>query len=101
MMANEFIRTVATAALSSFDQIADHLGIGGGKNQGREYLPLNPNRADTKPGSFAINRDSGAWADFATGDKGGDLVSLAAYLHGIKQGEAAAMLAEFLGIEKL
>lgn len=99
-MANEFIRTVAVAALSSFDQVVDRLGIGGGKNQGREYLTLNPTRTDTKAGSFTINRDSGAWADFATGDKGGDLVSLAAYLRGIKQGEAAAMLAEFLGIEK-
>lgn len=93
-------RTVATAALSRFDAVADWLGIGGGKNQGREYLPINPTRADTKPGSFTINCDSGAWADFASGDKGGDLVSLVAYLHGIKQGEAAARLAEFLGIEK-
>jgi len=95
-----FIRAVAAAAPSRFDAVADWLGIGGGKNQGREYLPTNPTRADTKPGSFTINRDSGAWADFATGDKGGDLVSLVAYLHGIKQGEAADRLAKFLGIEK-
>lgn len=100
MAANDFIRTVAAAALSSFDQVVDWLGIGGGKDQGREYLPLNPKRADTKPGSFTINRDSGAWADFASGDKGGDLVSVCAYLHGIKQGEAATRLADFLGIEK-
>ena len=102
-MANEFIRTVAAAALSRFDAVADWLGIGGGKIQGREYLSLNPTRADTKPGSFTINRDSGAWADFASGEanaKGGDLVSLVAYLHGIKQGEAADRLAQFLGIEK-
>lgn len=100
MMGNEHIRTVAAAALSRFDAVADWLGIGGGKLQGREYLPINPTRADTKPGSFTINRDSGAWADFASGDKGGDLVSLVAYLHGIKQGEAADRLAQFLGIEK-
>lgn len=99
MSASNF-RTVAAAALSRFDAVADWMGIGGGKNQGREYLPINPTRADTKPGSFTINRDSGAWADFASGDKGGDLISLVAYLHGIKQGEAAARLAEFLGIEK-
>lgn len=97
---NHHIRTVAAAALSRFDTVADWLGIGGGKNQGREYLPTNPTRADTKPGSFSINMDTGAWSDFATGDKGGDLVSLVAYLLGIKQGEAAARLAEFLGIEK-
>jgi putative DNA primase/helicase len=79
-MSAAFIRTVAAAALSRFDQVADWLGLAGGKDQGREYLPLNPKRADTKPGSFTINRDSGAWSDFATGDKGGDLVSLCAYL---------------------
>ena len=100
MAGNDFIRTVAAAALSQFDQVADWLGLAGGKNQGREYLPLNPKRADTKAGSFTINRDSGAWSDFATGDKGGDLVSLCAYLTGIKQGAAADKLADFLGIEK-
>ncbi len=99
-MSAAFIRTVAVAALSRFDQVADWLGLAGGKHQGREYLPLNPKRADTKAGSFTINRDSGAWSDFATGDKGGDLVSLCAYLHDIKQGAAADKLAGFLGIEK-
>ena len=92
-------RTVAAAAPSRFDTVVDWLGIGGGKNHGREYLPINPTRPDMKPGSFSINMDTGAWADFASGDKGGDLVSLVAYLHGIKQGEAADRLAEFLGIE--
>ena len=100
MAANDFIRKVAAAALSSFDQVVDWLGIGGGNDQGRVYLPLNPKRSDTKTGSFTINRDSGAWADFASGDKGGDLVSVCAYLHGIKQGEAAARLADFLGVER-
>jgi len=99
-MSGGFFQAVAAAALSHFEQVADWLGIGGGKRQGREYLPTNPTRADTKPGSFTINMESGAWADFATGDKGGDLVSLVAYLHGIKQGEAAARLGEYLGIEK-
>jgi putative DNA primase/helicase len=100
MAGADFIRTVAAAALGRFDQVADWLGLASGKNQGREYLPLNPKRADTKAGSFTINRDSGAWSDFATGDKGGDLVSLCAYLHSIKQGAAADKLADFLGIEK-
>ncbi|MBL8488424.1 MAG: DUF927 domain-containing protein, partial [Rhodocyclaceae bacterium] len=97
-MTGKDFRTVAAAALARFDQVADWLGLAGGKNQGREYLPLNPKRADTKPGSFTINRDFGAWADFASGDKGGDLVSLAAYLFGCRQGEAAGRLAEFLGL---
>lgn len=99
-MGHSDFRRVAAAALSRFDAVVDWLGIGGGKNQGREYLALNPTRADTKPGSFTINRDSGAWADFADDARGGDLVSLVAYLHGVKQGAAADRLAKFLGIEK-
>ena len=74
------------------------LGLGGGINQGTEYLPLNPKRNDNKPGSFAINRNKGAWMDGATGDKGGDLVSLAAWVWDLKQGEAAARLGKHLGI---
>lgn len=100
MAGSDYIRKVATVALSRFDQVADWLGIGGGKAQGREYLPLNPKRADTKPGSFSVNLDTGAWSDFATGDRGGDVVSLCAYLRDCKQGEAAAHLADFLGIKK-
>jgi uncharacterized protein (DUF927 family) len=93
------IRGVSAAALARFDDVVDWLGIGGGKIQGREYLPLNPRRADAQPGSFSINRDSGHWADFAADEKGGDLVSLAAYLRDEKQGDAARALAECLGIE--
>ena len=43
----------------------------------------NPTRADRRPGSFSVNTRTGRWADFATGDRGGDVVSLAAYLHGL------------------
>jgi hypothetical protein len=41
----------------------------------------------------------GCWADFATGDQGGDLISLLAYLRGISQSEAARLLAQMLDIE--
>ena len=75
-MTDNFIHHVAVAALARFDEVADWLGLSGGKNQGREYLPLNPRRSDHKPGSFTINRDSGAWSDFATDDRGGDLLDL-------------------------
>ena len=99
-MANDFIGKVAAAALADFDGVASFLGLSGGKNQGREYQPLNPLRSDHKPGSFTINRDSGAWSDFATNDKGGDLVALAAYVLGCRQIEAAERLADHLGIAK-
>ena len=70
-----------------------------GRIEGREYVARNPTRADRRPGSFKVNLDSGRWADFATGDKGGDPVSLAAYLAGCGQADAARELATMLGIE--
>lgn len=100
MAGNSLIAAVAAAALARFDAVMGELSLTGGKSQGREYLPLNPRRSDTKPGSFTINRDTGAWTDFATGDKGGDLVSLAAFVWGCRQIEAADKLAAFVGVPK-
>ena len=70
-----------------------------GRIQGHEYVALNPKRADRRLGSFSINLRTGRWADFATGDKGGDPISLAAYLADISQVEAARRLATMLGLE--
>lgn len=70
-----------------------------GKLRGREYTAQNPKRADRKAGSFKVNVHTGRWADFATGDKGGDVISLAAYLSGKGQGEAARELARMLGVQ--
>ncbi|WP_316898182.1 DUF927 domain-containing protein [Pseudodesulfovibrio indicus] len=70
-----------------------------GRYEGDEYVPRNPTRDDNTPGSFKINTKTGQWIDFATDDKGGDIVSLHAYLHGLNQGDAAADLAKELGIE--
>ena len=99
-MANDFIGKVAAAALADFDGAMGFLGLSGGKNQAREYLPINPTRNDHKPGSLSINRDSCAWSEFATDDRGGDLVALAAYVLGCRQIEAAERLADYLGIAK-
>lgn len=68
-----------------------------GKRQGGEYTAINPTRPDSSHGSFKINLRTGAWSDFATGDKGGDIISLYAYLHGISQSEAAEKVAEITG----
>jgi len=73
----------------------------GGKRIGKEYIALNPTRADRHLGSFKVvivGHRAGAWADFATGDRGGDPISLAAYLFRLRQGEAACKLAEMLGM---
>lgn len=70
----------------------------GGRIEGREYVVRNPKRHDQRPGSFKINIDTGRWADFATGDRGGDPISLAAFLFGLRQVEAAQRLGEMLGL---
>ncbi len=63
-----------------------------------EWAARNPTRIDNNPGSFLVNAFNGKWADFATGDKGGDVVSLLAYLEGISQVEAAVKLSWMLGV---
>ncbi len=70
----------------------------GGRRRGAEYLALNPTREDRYIGSFSINVINGRWADFATQDRGGDPVSLYAYLNGLSQIEAARKLAEEMGV---
>ena len=69
-----------------------------GHVQGREYVARNPTRHDRKAGSFRINTQTGKWADFATDARGGDVVSLAAYLSGSGQADAARELASMLGM---
>lgn len=68
-----------------------------GRKDGHEYVSLNPTRADRHLGSFRINLHTGKWADFATNDKGGDLISLWAYVHGINNGQAAMEISEIIG----
>ena len=67
-----------------------------GRRECNEYTALNPTRHDRQLGSFRINMRTGRWADFATGDKGGDVVGLFAYLTGLSQVAAARRLAELL-----
>jgi hypothetical protein len=69
-----------------------------GRIEGAEYVARNPRRADHRPGSFKVNLRTGRWCDFATGDKGGDPVSLGAFLANCSQGEAARGLADMLGV---
>ncbi len=69
-----------------------------GRKETGEWVARNPRRADHKPGSFKVNLKTCRWSDFATGDKGGDLVSLAAYLFGLDQVEAASRVADMLRV---
>ncbi|WP_396604490.1 hypothetical protein ACFLEY_02190 [Bradyrhizobium sp. YCK136] len=71
-----------------------------GKRQGCEFVAKNPTRADRNLGSFSINLVNGKWADFATGDRGVGVVSLAAYLFHLTPPEAARLVAAMLGISE-
>jgi hypothetical protein len=92
-------RRIADAALDHADTIARRW-LPDGRREGAEWVSLNPSRNDRNRGSFKLNLETGAWSDFATGDRGGDLISLAAYLFRTRQGEAALRIADMLGIER-
>jgi hypothetical protein len=63
-----------------------------GKVEASEFVSLNPTRIDKKLSSFRINTITGKLSDFATGDRGGDLIALYAYLKGISNYEAACSI---------
>lgn len=69
-----------------------------GRREGLEWVARNPTRHDHRPGSFKVNLATGKGADFATGDRFGDLVGMVAYVQGLPQREAAIRLAEALGV---
>ena len=88
---------VGAAALANAESICRRV-LPGGKVQGHEYVALNPLRADSRAGSLKVNLRTGRWADFATGDRGGDLTALVASLFDLPQPEAARRLASLLPI---
>ena len=88
---------ISAAALRCSDLVVRRW-LPGGKRQGREWVARNPTRSDRRIGSFSVNLATGRWSDFATGDRGGDLVSLAAYLFHISQADAARRVAGMLGL---
>jgi hypothetical protein len=93
----EFFSQVNIAAIAALPAILQRI-LPGGKFISGEYIVKNPTRPDRNAGSFRINPRTGKWADFATGDAGGDPISLVAYIEGLRQGEAALLLAGMLGI---
>ncbi len=90
-------KIINSAALSMLPSLLSRW-LPNGKRQGQEYVALNPRRADRKAGSFKVNMRTGRWSDFATGDAGGDVISLAAYIFGLSQNEAKLKLADMLGV---
>ena len=90
-------RAVSSAALGALDIIVPRL-LPDGYSEGNEWVARNPTRSDGRPGSFKVNLTTGVWSDFATGDKGGDAISLAAYVFHMTQADAAQKLASMLGM---
>jgi hypothetical protein len=70
-----------------------------GRRSGNEWTAINPTRSDRRAGSFRVNVVSGKWADFATGDKGGDVISLVAYITDCSQLEGAQKLRRMLSLD--
>src|SRR4051812_48363336 len=96
-------KAIAEAAKQRAMSIVTSL-LPGGKFVGegrREYCARNPKRGDRTLGSFKVNVRTGEWADFSPDAgpeaRGGDLISLWAYLNDQKQLDAARDLARFLG----
>ena len=91
-------RRIADAALARAPEIVGRW-LPDGRREGSEWVAKNPTRADHRPGSFKVNLRTGRWGDFATDDKGGDLVALAAFVFRLDMGEAARRVAEMVGID--
>jgi hypothetical protein len=91
-------RRIADAALGRADAIVRRW-LPDGRREGAEWVCRNPTRNDRHCGSFKVNLTTGKWGDFATGDRGADLVSLAAYLFKLSQADAALKVADMVGVE--
>jgi hypothetical protein len=89
---------IAEAALARADVILPRW-LPDGHREGSEWVARNPTRADHRPGSFKVNLRTGRWGDFSSGDKGGDLVALAAFVFRLDMGEAARRVAEMVGVD--
>ncbi|MDR3374881.1 MAG: hypothetical protein P4L98_14225 [Ancalomicrobiaceae bacterium] len=89
---------IAAAALARSDEIVGRW-LTDGRREGSEWVARNPTRSDHRPGSFKVNLRTGRWGDFSTGDKGGDLVALAAFLFSLDMGDAARSVADMCGVD--
>jgi putative DNA primase/helicase len=98
---NDLFAQVRCAALAAYPGLLKEW-LPGGKLVGNEYIVLNPTRADHTPDSFKINVRTGKWSDFACDDRGGDPISLYAYLRcgGVaNRVQACRELAEKFGLD--
>lgn len=69
----------------------------GGAKRGHEYVCGS--LSGGAGSSCSVNLTTGMWADFQTGEQGGDMLSLYATIHGLTQGKAARQVAQEEGLE--
>lgn len=70
-----------------------------GKFRGHEFVMGDVHGSEGE--SCSVNVNTGMWADFSSGDKGGDLISLYAAANRIEQGVAFKALSNGSGIKRL
>lgn len=91
-------RLIAARALDRIEAVCAHW-LPAGKRSGHEWEIGDRHGAAGRSLKIHLSgTKAGQWADFATGDKGGDLVSLVAFVDACPQADAARRLAEFLGV---
>ena len=69
----------------------------GGRRNGHEWVCGSLQGGEGT--SCSVNLNTGRWGDFATGEQGGDLISLYAAIHGLTMGKAAVQVARDEGLE--
>jgi hypothetical protein len=87
---------LAEALLSRIDTLVP-AWLPGGVTRGHEYVCGSLHGGSGT--SCSINLTTGQWADFASDEKGGDLISLYASMHGLTMGKAALQVARDEGLE--
>lgn len=88
---------LAAALLARADSIVPQW-LPGGKSAGAEWVCADLQGGEGR--SFSVNLNTGRWADFAGDDKGGDLISLYAAMHGLNDGQAARAIMAELGWQR-
>lgn len=99
MNLDDFSR-VASAALAQIDQLLFQW-LPNGVIDGHEFCIGSRDGEAGKSLRIRLSgRKAGYWSEFSSdGEAGRDLISLYAYIHGVKQGKACAEIAEQLGIQ--
>lgn len=87
---------LSEALLSRIDTLVP-AWLPGGVMRGHEYVCGSLQGGSGT--SCSINMTTGQWADFASDEKGGDLISLYATMHGLTMGKAALQVARDEGLE--